>query len=144
MAIGHSSAKIVGLLSILKAGLFVLTATAFAETLTLWPQGPLRKPPVFVTADIENPAKLIEHSLAEWQALGDDAHSINQDPLFVNPTYPADDFRLRPDSPALKIGFVPFDPNQAGRTPAAIKVPPIPAAFPVLKLDPEKEYHQPR
>jgi hypothetical protein len=102
----------------MKLSVILLAATAFAETLTV--------------------------SMAEWQALGEDVHSIVADPLFVDPSYPADDFRLRPDSPATKIGFVPFDPNQAGRTQTAtIRVPPIPPAFPVLLLDPEKEYYQP-
>jgi len=48
----------------------------------------------------------------EWQALGRDENSVIADPLFVDP--PSLDFRLRPESPALKLGFQPFDPSQAG------------------------------
>ena len=45
----------------------------------------------------------------EWRATGKDAHSVFADPLFVDPAN--HDYRLRPDSPALKLGFkpIPFD-----------------------------------
>ncbi|MDO4628193.1 MAG: right-handed parallel beta-helix repeat-containing protein [Planctomycetia bacterium] len=44
-----------------------------------------------------------------WLDAGQDADSVVEDPLFVNPS--KDDYRLKPDSPALKLGFVelPFD-----------------------------------
>ena len=38
---------------------------------------------------------------------GYDANSIVADPLFVNPT--EDDYRLKPDSPAFKLGFEAID-----------------------------------
>ena len=56
------------------------------------------------------------YAFTDWQGLGEDPHSLNADPLFANPVYPADDFSLLNGSPALKVGFVPFDPKQAGRT----------------------------
>lgn len=54
----------------------------------------------------------IDKTLEQWQALGRDKHSIIADPKFKNPE--AYDFHLGEDSPALKIGFKPFDYSQAG------------------------------
>lgn len=51
-------------------------------------------------------------TFAEWQARGFDRHSIIADPLFVDPD--KGDFRLRPGSPATKIGFEPWDTSVAG------------------------------
>jgi len=50
--------------------------------------------------------------LDEWRQRGHDKHSIIADPLFENPQ--AFDFRLKPDSPALELGFRPIDISGAG------------------------------
>lgn len=51
-------------------------------------------------------------TLDEWQERGFDKHSIVADPLFVDPA--AGDFSLRPESPALKLGFKPIDVSEVG------------------------------
>jgi hypothetical protein len=55
----------------------------------------------------------IGKSPPDWiKETGHDKNSVIEDPLFVDAgNY---DFRLKPDSPALKIGFKPFDYTKAG------------------------------
>lgn len=51
--------------------------------------------------------------LDEWrQEMGQDQHSVVADPLFVNPA--KNDFRLKPNSPAFKLGFKPIDLSKVG------------------------------
>ena len=42
-------------------------------------------------------------TMEEWQAQGKDVHSVVTDPMFVDPANL--DFRLKPESPLLKMGF---------------------------------------
>ncbi|MCK5804177.1 MAG: right-handed parallel beta-helix repeat-containing protein, partial [Lentisphaeria bacterium] len=49
---------------------------------------------------------------ATWQTKGKDVGSIVADPLFMDPE--AGDFRLKPNSPALKLGFKPIDLSKTG------------------------------
>jgi hypothetical protein len=51
-------------------------------------------------------------TLQEWRRRGHDLHSTIADPLFVAPQ--KDDFRLLPESPALKLGFKPIDLSEVG------------------------------
>jgi hypothetical protein len=48
----------------------------------------------------------------EWRASGHDQNSVMADPLFINAE--AADFRLKPESPALKLGFQSIDFSLAG------------------------------
>ena len=54
-------------------------------------------------------------SIEEWQALGYDRHSVFADPLFVDPEN--GDYRVKPGSPALELGFENFDMTSFGRLP---------------------------
>lgn len=56
-------------------------------------------------------------SFEDWKKRGHDTHSIIADPLFVDPA--SGDFTLKPDSPALKLGFKPIDTKGIGRRPKA-------------------------
>ena len=47
-----------------------------------------------------------------WWRPGEDRHSIVADPKFVDPA--KDDYRLRPDSPALMLGFKPIPIEKIG------------------------------
>ena len=49
---------------------------------------------------------------AAWQALGMDRHSVIADPLFVDAA--KDNYRLRKDSPAFKLGFQPIPVEKIG------------------------------
>ena len=51
-------------------------------------------------------------TFAEWQAAGYDSGSVVADPKFTAPS--RRDYRLAEESPALAIGFEPFDTSQAG------------------------------
>jgi len=70
-------------------------------------------------------------SFAEWQASGQDAGSVDADPLFVDPE--RGDYRLKPGSPALALGFKPFDAGLAGlikeyqdvAVPVQVTTPPV-------------------
>jgi hypothetical protein len=62
----------------------------------------------------ENPAalKFSGATLDQWRQRDHDTHSIIADPLFIDPEM--NDFRLRNDSPALKLGFRPIDLRSVG------------------------------
>ena len=51
--------------------------------------------------------------LARLHKLGLDTRSTVADPLFVDPAH--DNYQLRPDSPAFKLGFEPIDTRRVGR-----------------------------
>ena len=79
--------------------------------------GSLRDPNVIVESCLfyradGQPVTVHGQSVADWQATGQGKGCIEADPMFVDAAN--NDFRLKPGSPAEKIGFVPFDFTQAG------------------------------
>jgi hypothetical protein len=69
-----------------------------------------------------NQMKFAGATWEQWRARGHDADSVVADPMFENASRL--DFRLKPGSPALKLGFKPIDLSRVGvrekaqRTPA--------------------------
>jgi parallel beta-helix repeat protein len=59
-----------------------------------------------------DPITFADKSFAEWQATGQDVHSLIADPRFVDPK--RYNFALKPDSPALRLGFRPIDARGVG------------------------------
>ena len=83
-----------------------------------------------ISFQIQTPAA--SYTLAQFQSKqSEELGSISADPKFVNPTYGHDNFTLSATSPALGIGFVPFDPSTAGRTTTTLMPPSAPAGFPL-------------
>jgi uncharacterized protein (TIGR03437 family) len=79
------------------------------------------------------------YTFAGWQqTVGEDQQSVVQNPGFKNPSYPADDFSLPQGSPG--VGFVLFDPSQAGRSNPVLMPPAIPATFPTKMYNPATDY----
>ncbi|MCX6944748.1 MAG: right-handed parallel beta-helix repeat-containing protein [Opitutales bacterium] len=70
---------------------------------------------------------------AAWQQLGFDRASVVADPQLVDPR--RGDYRLRPGSPALQLGFIPLPLAQMGLYPSAER-----ASWPVA-ADPWREEH---
>lgn len=55
-----------------------------------------------------------KYTLKERQEIGYDKHSIFADPMFVD--IENGDYRVKPESPALKLGFKKFDMDSFGLT----------------------------
>jgi hypothetical protein len=78
------------------------------------------------------------YTFSGWQGLGEDVHGVVQNPGFKNPAYPADDYSLPNGSPG--VGFVVFDPSQAGRSNPVIMPPAVPATFPTKTFNPATDF----
>lgn len=63
-----------------------------------------------------NAVRFAGKSFADWQKQGHDTGSLLGDPRFAAAAQ--DDFSLAPDSPALKLGFKPFDLKGVGPRPS--------------------------
>jgi len=95
----------------------------FEKNVVYWETGPLLAGPwTKITINMDNncywnaagqPVTFTGLTLDQWrQQQKHDQHSIIADPLFVDAKN--NDFRLKPGSPAFKLGFEPFDYTQAG------------------------------
>ncbi|MCL5280409.1 MAG: right-handed parallel beta-helix repeat-containing protein [Planctomycetes bacterium] len=95
----------------------------FEKNIVYWETGPLLAGPwTKININMDNncywnaagqPVTFTNLTLDQWrQQQKHDQHSIIADPGFVDPKNL--DFHLKPDSPALKLGFEPFDYTQAG------------------------------
>jgi len=69
------------------------------------------EPTVRLRAGAPSPFKELM-SFAEWQAQGLDVYSVFANPLFIEPA--KGDYRVRPNSPALKLGFKNFPMDNFG------------------------------
>ena len=68
-----------------------------------------------------------------WQALGVDKHSLVADPLFVNAK--KDDYRLKKNSPAFKLGFKPIPVEKIGPYKS-----PLRASWPIKEAEGAREH----
>lgn len=95
----------------------------FERNIVLWKEGPLATAGNINDDRVQfasnlywngggDPIDFQGRTLEQRQAQGWDLGSVIADPGFLDAEN--GDFRLRPDSPAFKIGFVPFDFTQAG------------------------------
>lgn len=80
------------------------------------------------------PLQFGELGWAEWRAAGKDRHSLVADPLFVDPE--GGDFRLRPGSPAVQIGFEPWDLLDVGPRPQSSAMVKRDMAWAAFRLSP--------
>lgn len=90
------------------------------------PGQPFFKTPLFPMNGGQQPS-ITRLTFQQWQSQGEDTESLFADPLFVNPAAGADNFTLEANSPAYSVGFVNFNPGQAGRLPTATLNAPVSA-----------------
>jgi hypothetical protein len=73
------------------------------------------------------------YDLAAWQAMGEDSGSLSQNPGFIDPNYPVDDYSFVTSPPPT--GFAPFNTSGTcatcpGRTLPILMPPTVPESFP--------------
>lgn len=86
-----------------------------------------------------NSTKWNFYTFSGWQReIGEDAQSVVQDPGFKNPFYPADDYSLPKGLPG--VGFVVFDPSQAGRLNPVINPPTVRATLSTKPFNPATDF----
>jgi hypothetical protein len=94
--------------------------------------------PFYTTGSAGRSQTTYYSTLSAWQnATGEDSGSVVQNPGFANPVYPNDDYSLD-TSPG--VGFVVFDPSQAGRSNPVIPDPTVAAAFVTAPYNPATDF----
>ncbi|TVS09305.1 MAG: right-handed parallel beta-helix repeat-containing protein [Planctomycetaceae bacterium] len=83
----------------------------------------------------DQPVEFLGNTLEQWQQAGHEAGSIVADPQLADPQN--DDFQVSPDSPAIGLGFRPFDPSRAGVRGEAWRKKADAGQFPPLEIAPE-------
>ena len=84
------------------------------------------------------PVDFLGKTLSQWQAEGHETGSIVADPKFADPANR--DFHLAPNSPAMALGFKPFDYERAGvYGDPAWKTKAAEVAYPPLEIAPEAD-----
>ena len=98
----------------------------FRRNIIVWDKGPLLSGSWQKNTELDHnlywntsgePITFEGQTLAQWQTAGHDVGSLIADPGFVAPQKHDFAFRsaaLEPGKPAARIGFIPFDPAQAG------------------------------
>jgi len=97
------------------------------------PPQPFIQTPSTAANVTQQPTPITPLTFQQWQSQGEDVQSLFSDPLFVNAAPGTDNYTLESSSPAFTLGFVAFDPSQAGLLPTYTFKPPVnPPAFPLL------------
>jgi len=94
--------------------------------------------PFYTTGSEGRPQSTYYSTLSAWQnSTGEDSGSEVKNPGFANPVYPNDDYSLS-ESPG--VGFVVFDPNEAGRNNPVIPDPTVAPAFVTAPYNPATDF----
>jgi hypothetical protein len=94
--------------------------------------------PFYTTSSAGRSQSQYYASLSAWQsATGEDSGSVVKNPGFANPVYPDDDYTLT-ESPG--VGFVVFDPNEAGRSNPVIPGPTVIPTFVTAPFNPATDF----
>jgi len=80
-----------------------------------------KEPQILISSEVNGKPSTRIVSLAEWRSLGFDTDSVVADPMFVDPDH--NDYRLKPDSPAIRLGFVPIAIDRIGIRPSRAALP---------------------
>jgi Putative Ig domain len=94
--------------------------------------------PFYTTSSAGRTQSQYYSSLSTWQnQTGEDSGSVVKNPGFANPVYPNDDYTLT-ESPG--VGFVVFDPTEAGRSNPVIPDPTVIETFVTAPFNPATDF----